>query len=249
MRWRAFGRSRCAPRGVRSPMGGTTSEDAGGEHECPHRSRYELRASVKPHLTSSPRATSLDDAASVRSGRRPAGHAGGIALTPRVALNTRPQLRFAHARRAAHRAPSNFAPSTRCAPPKMQEAAATPAEPAGDARSAKLLPLGAMFFFILFNYTILRDTKDVLVSTGLGRASSRRSSSASARSRWRRRARRHPRRHRRRLDPRRAQAQRAVHRRDGEGGRGGLSGMVVPGRGIGRAAQPRGGGLRVGVPS
>jgi hypothetical protein len=27
----------------------------------------------------------------------------------------------------------------------------------------KLLPLGAMLFFILFNYTILRDTKDVLV--------------------------------------------------------------------------------------
>lgn len=29
----------------------------------------------------------------------------------------------------------------------------------------KLLPLGAMLFFILFNYTILRDTKDVLVVT------------------------------------------------------------------------------------
>ena len=28
----------------------------------------------------------------------------------------------------------------------------------------KLLPLGMMLFFILFNYTILRDTKDVLVS-------------------------------------------------------------------------------------
>ena len=51
--------------------------------------------------------------------------AGGIALTPRVALNTRPQLRFAHAAPAPLGcAPSNFAPSTRCAPPKMQEAAA-----------------------------------------------------------------------------------------------------------------------------
>ena len=30
------------------------------------------------------------------------------------------------------------------------------------------LPLGAMFFFILFNYTILRDTKDVLVVTAPG---------------------------------------------------------------------------------
>ena len=95
--------------------------------------------------------------------------AGGIALTPRVALNTRPQLRFAHAAPAPLGcAPSNFSPSTRCAPPKMQEAAATPAEPAGESPKImkKLLPLGAMFFFILFNYTILRDTKDVLVVTG-----------------------------------------------------------------------------------
>ncbi|KXZ48885.1 hypothetical protein GPECTOR_24g174 [Gonium pectorale] len=33
---------------------------------------------------------------------------------------------------------------------------------------AKILPLGAMFFSILFNYTILRDTKDVLVVTAPG---------------------------------------------------------------------------------
>ncbi|KAJ1422231.1 putative ATP/ADP translocase [Ochromonadaceae sp. CCMP2298] len=32
----------------------------------------------------------------------------------------------------------------------------------------KLLPLGLMLFFILFNYTILRDTKDVLVVTAPG---------------------------------------------------------------------------------
>jgi AAA family ATP:ADP antiporter len=32
----------------------------------------------------------------------------------------------------------------------------------------KLLPLGLMLFFILFNYTILRDTKDVLVITAPG---------------------------------------------------------------------------------
>lgn len=32
----------------------------------------------------------------------------------------------------------------------------------------KLIPLGAMFFFILFNYTILRDTKDVLMVTAKG---------------------------------------------------------------------------------
>jgi len=33
---------------------------------------------------------------------------------------------------------------------------------------AKILPLGLMFFCILFNYTILRDTKDVLVVTAPG---------------------------------------------------------------------------------
>ena len=32
----------------------------------------------------------------------------------------------------------------------------------------KIIPLGAMLFFILFNYTILRDTKDVLVVTAPG---------------------------------------------------------------------------------
>jgi len=32
----------------------------------------------------------------------------------------------------------------------------------------KIFPLGLMFFFILFNYTILRDTKDVLVVTARG---------------------------------------------------------------------------------
>lgn len=32
----------------------------------------------------------------------------------------------------------------------------------------KLIPLGLMFFVILFNYTILRDTKDVLVVTAAG---------------------------------------------------------------------------------
>lgn len=33
------------------------------------------------------------------------------------------------------------------------------------AERKKVLPLGLMFFFILFNYTILRDTKDVLMVT------------------------------------------------------------------------------------
>ena len=32
----------------------------------------------------------------------------------------------------------------------------------------KLIPLASMFFFILFNYTILRDTKDVLMITAKG---------------------------------------------------------------------------------
>lgn len=53
-------------------------------------------------------------------------------------------------------------------------AAAVPAEGAEQPKPAaaaspktlkKILPLGAMLFFILFNYTILRDTKDVLVVT------------------------------------------------------------------------------------
>ncbi|KAK4765607.1 hypothetical protein SAY86_026697 [Trapa natans] len=34
----------------------------------------------------------------------------------------------------------------------------------------KIIPLGLMFFCILFNYTILRDTKDVLVVTAKGRS-------------------------------------------------------------------------------
>jgi hypothetical protein len=33
---------------------------------------------------------------------------------------------------------------------------------------AQVVPLGFMFFCILFNYTILRDTKDVLVVTAPG---------------------------------------------------------------------------------
>jgi len=55
---------------------------------------------------------------------------------------------------------------------KMSAVAAN-AEPVANAKSTpsfnktikKLLPLGTMLFFILFNYTILRDTKDVLVVT------------------------------------------------------------------------------------
>lgn len=48
--------------------------------------------------------------------------------------------------------------------------ASTPAAPVAAKKPApktlkKILPLGAMLFFILFNYTILRDTKDVLVVT------------------------------------------------------------------------------------
>jgi ATP:ADP antiporter, AAA family len=65
-----------------------------------------------------------------------------------------------------------------CLPP-LRAAASSPAP--GDAAAAspkflgvetktlkKILPLGLMFFCILFNYTILRDTKDVLVVTAKG---------------------------------------------------------------------------------
>ena len=67
-------------------------------------------------------------------------------------------------------------PARRAARPLLA-AAAQPAEPGPDdaegaserlkrkAELKKMLPLGLMFFFILFNYTILRDTKDVLVVT------------------------------------------------------------------------------------
>lgn len=39
------------------------------------------------------------------------------------------------------------------------------AAPSSSKTMKKLFPLGLMLFFILFNYTILRDTKDVLVVT------------------------------------------------------------------------------------
>ena len=69
-------------------------------------------------------------------------------------------------------------PVLRALPVRLQEAAAEPpsAGPLAGIKSAlpppkelkKVLPLGLMFFFILFNYTILRDTKDVLVVTARG---------------------------------------------------------------------------------
>ncbi len=46
-----------------------------------------------------------------------------------------------------------------------QESRAPPLKATPQKTMKKLLPLGAMLFFILFNYTILRDTKDVLVVT------------------------------------------------------------------------------------
>ncbi|CAD6251464.1 unnamed protein product [Miscanthus lutarioriparius] len=67
-----------------------------------------------------------------------------------------------------------------CLPPLRAASAAAPA-PGDDASAAspkflsvetktlkKIVPLGLMFFCILFNYTILRDTKDVLVVTAKG---------------------------------------------------------------------------------
>ncbi|KAG8070342.1 hypothetical protein GUJ93_ZPchr0006g43118 [Zizania palustris] len=63
-----------------------------------------------------------------------------------------------------------------CLPP-LRAAAASAPEPAASSSKflgvetrtlKKILPLGLMFFCILFNYTILRDTKDVLVVTAKG---------------------------------------------------------------------------------
>lgn len=45
---------------------------------------------------------------------------------------------------------------------------APPSEKVTTKTIKKLLPLGLMLFFMLFNYTILRDTKDVLVVTAPG---------------------------------------------------------------------------------
>lgn len=69
----------------------------------------------------------------------------------------------------SRRAASSFVPRA--------SAAAVPAAPGDDKPKflgveiltlKKIIPLGLMFFCILFNYTILRDTKDVLVVTAKG---------------------------------------------------------------------------------
>ena len=49
--------------------------------------------------------------------------------------------------------------------PEPTSGEATSDVPKKSSELKKILPLGLMFFFILFNYTILRDTKDVLVVT------------------------------------------------------------------------------------
>ena len=50
-------------------------------------------------------------------------------------------------------------------PPTTTTPIATTTKTVAKKTIKKLLPLGLMLFFILFNYTILRDTKDVLVIT------------------------------------------------------------------------------------
>lgn len=70
-----------------------------------------------------------------------------------------------------HRVPPTVRFSTAATPADGgDESLAEPAAKAGGMlpprkELKKILPLGLMFFFILFNYTILRDTKDVLVVT------------------------------------------------------------------------------------
>lgn len=60
---------------------------------------------------------------------------------------------------ALHAAPTSTAGETLTAEP------VPPSAVPASKTVKKLLPLGLMLFFILFNYTILRDTKDVLVVT------------------------------------------------------------------------------------
>lgn len=84
---------------------------------------------------------------------------GGVHLATRAALSPqlRPRASFA-ARLAA--APAVPEPESQGWRAKMK------LPPADEMR--KIVPLAIMFFCILFNYTILRDTKDVLVVTAPG---------------------------------------------------------------------------------
>lgn len=81
-------------------------------------------------------------------------------LTARRSMSVATPRRFAPASLVLMSAETPGAPKGALA--KFKESLPTPSE------RKKLIPLGIMFFTILFNYTILRDTKDVLVVTAAG---------------------------------------------------------------------------------
>mgnify|MGYP002879336175 CR=1 FL=1 len=90
---------------------------------------------------------------------------GAVRLAPRLARL--PALRIAKPHMATMAADGGeLRPPSRLAQPKAAEQEDSWLPPPKELK--KVLPLGAMFFFILFNYTILRDTKDVLVVTAPG---------------------------------------------------------------------------------
>jgi len=88
-------------------------------------------------------------------------------MSPRLSVQPRGPTQFAglRGRQSLEVRPRGMAPR----PAEAEEAAAEPEKKLGwmptKAERKKLIPLGLMFFCILFNYTILRDTKDVLVVT------------------------------------------------------------------------------------
>lgn len=100
--------------------------------------------------------------------------APGLALSRRLHLQPINALTSSNPLEGLHSAPSIDVAATRCDTALSATIGATmspePKRPTAIKTIArktvkKLVPLGLMLFFILFNYTILRDTKDVLVVT------------------------------------------------------------------------------------
>ena len=89
-----------------------------------------------------------------------------VIAPPRVRARARP-----HGARARARVPpasTTMAAAASASAPRGAAAREAPSWMPTATERKKLLPLGLMFFCILFNYTILRNTKDVLVVTARG---------------------------------------------------------------------------------
>lgn len=81
-------------------------------------------------------------------------------------LLTPSQLSFNSKKTALYMSSSESTASTETS--NESKSVSAPATPSATKSMKKIIPLGLMLFFILFNYTILRDTKDVLVVTAPG---------------------------------------------------------------------------------